>query len=70
MLPIGDDNSARRIVPVVTYALIAINVLVFLLELTSVRLSRRAFVPSFWPIPPGLPHHLHPCSCTVVAPAE
>ena len=33
MFPIGDDNSARRIVPVVTYALIAINLLVFFLEL-------------------------------------
>ena len=35
MLPIGDDNSARRIVPVVTYALIAINVLFFLVELSA-----------------------------------
>src|ERR671939_335860 len=33
MLPIGDDNSARRIFPVVTYALIAVNVVVFLTEL-------------------------------------
>ncbi|HEU4323458.1 MAG TPA: rhomboid family intramembrane serine protease [Roseiflexaceae bacterium] len=31
MLPLGDDNSARRITPFVTYALIAINVLVFVL---------------------------------------
>ena len=35
MLPIGDDDSARRTTPVVTYALIAINVLVFLLELSA-----------------------------------
>jgi membrane associated rhomboid family serine protease len=35
MLPIGDDNSARRIVPVVTYALIAINVLFFFVELSA-----------------------------------
>jgi membrane associated rhomboid family serine protease len=35
MFPIGDDNSARRTVPVVTYALILLNVLVFLLELTA-----------------------------------
>jgi membrane associated rhomboid family serine protease len=35
MLPIGDDDSARRTVPVVTYALIAINVLFFLVELTA-----------------------------------
>jgi membrane associated rhomboid family serine protease len=31
MLPIGDDNSDRRSIPFVTYALIAINVLVFVL---------------------------------------
>lgn len=35
MFPIGDDDSNRRTVPVVTYALIAINILVFLLELSS-----------------------------------
>jgi membrane associated rhomboid family serine protease len=35
MLPLGDDDSARRTVPVVTYALIAINVLFFLVELTA-----------------------------------
>src|SRR5438045_7506009 len=31
MLPLGDDDSDRRTVPFVTYALIAINVLVFVL---------------------------------------
>lgn len=48
MLPIGDDNSARRITPIVTYALIAINVLVFLLELSSgdAFIERWAFVPT------------------------
>jgi membrane associated rhomboid family serine protease len=35
MIPIGDDDSARRITPVVTYALIVINVLFFLVELSS-----------------------------------
>lgn len=35
MFPIGDDNSARRTVPVVTYAFIVINVLVFLMELSA-----------------------------------
>jgi membrane associated rhomboid family serine protease len=35
MFPIGDDNTDRRTVPVVTYALIALNVLVFLLELSG-----------------------------------
>lgn len=33
MLPIGDDNSQRRLIPVVTWLLVAANVLVFLLEL-------------------------------------
>jgi membrane associated rhomboid family serine protease len=48
MLPLGDDNSARRITPIVTYVLIAINVLVFLLELNNgdAFVQRWAFVPS------------------------
>jgi membrane associated rhomboid family serine protease len=48
MMPIGDDNSARRTVPLVTYALIALNVLVFLLELTGgeALITEWAFVPS------------------------
>ncbi|KAF0111243.1 MAG: hypothetical protein FD147_994, partial [Chloroflexi bacterium] len=33
MLPIGDDNSQRRLIPVVTWGLVAINLVVFLLEL-------------------------------------
>ena len=35
MFPIGDDNSSRRSVPLVTYGLIALNVLVFLVELSG-----------------------------------
>lgn len=35
VMPIGDDDSRLRITPVVTFALIALNVLVFLLELTQ-----------------------------------
>jgi len=35
MFPIGDDNSARRTFPVVTYGLIALNVLFFLVELSG-----------------------------------
>jgi membrane associated rhomboid family serine protease len=48
MMPLGDDNSARRITPIVTYVLIAINVLVFLLELNNGEefVQRWAFVPS------------------------
>jgi membrane associated rhomboid family serine protease len=33
LFPFGDDNSSRRTLPVVTYALIALNVLVFAIEL-------------------------------------
>ena len=35
MFPIGDDNSARRTLPVVTYALILLNVLFFFVELSG-----------------------------------
>src|SRR5262249_46854406 len=33
MLPIGDDDSNIQIVPIVTYALIGLNILVFIYEL-------------------------------------
>jgi len=48
MLPIGDDDRDRRITPIVTYVLIALNVLVFLLELNNGEafIERWAFVPS------------------------
>lgn len=48
MIPIGDDNSARRITPIVTYVLIALNVLVFFLELNNGEafIERWAFIPS------------------------
>jgi len=35
MFPIGDDNSGERSFPLVTYALIALNVLFFLVELNG-----------------------------------
>jgi membrane associated rhomboid family serine protease len=35
MFPIGDDDSSRRTVPIVTYVLIVLNVLFFFLELSS-----------------------------------
>ena len=35
MIPIGDDDTSRRTVPIVTYALIALNVLFFLVELSG-----------------------------------
>ena len=48
MLPLGDDDSARRSVPLVTYALIALNVLVFLVELSGgdAFINQWAFIPS------------------------
>jgi membrane associated rhomboid family serine protease len=48
MFPIGDDNSDRRILPVVTYALIAFNVLFFLVELAGgdTFIQAWSFVPS------------------------
>lgn len=48
MFPIGDDNSARRLVPVVMYTLITINVLFFLVKLIAGDdfVTLRAFAPS------------------------
>ena len=48
MLPIGDDNSARRTVPLVTYTLIALNALFFFIELSSgdAFIMKWAFIPS------------------------
>jgi len=48
MFPIGDDNSSRRTVPLVTYALIAMNVLFFFIELSGgdAFIMQWAFVPS------------------------
>jgi membrane associated rhomboid family serine protease len=48
MFPIGDDNSSRRTVPLVTYALIALNVLFFFVELNGgdAFIMQWAFVPS------------------------
>src|SRR4030042_3596041 len=48
MLPIGDDDSARRTVPLVTYGLIVLNVLFFIVELGGgdAFIEKWAFVPS------------------------
>jgi len=48
MLPIGDDNSSERSIPIVTYILIALNVLFFLVELSGgdAFIARWSFVPS------------------------
>jgi membrane associated rhomboid family serine protease len=55
MLPIGDDNSARRTVPLITYALIALNVIFFLVELVGgdTFIGNWAFVPTRFLANPG-----------------
>ena len=47
MFPIGDDNTSRRTVPLVTYALVALNVLFFFVELSggNAFVGKWAFVP-------------------------
>jgi len=48
MIPIGDDDSSRRTVPLVTYVLIGLNVLFFFVELSGgdAFVGKWAFVPS------------------------
>jgi membrane associated rhomboid family serine protease len=48
VFPIGDDDSSERTVPIVTYALIILNVLFFLVEQSGGEafLEKWAFVPS------------------------
>jgi membrane associated rhomboid family serine protease len=48
LFPIGDDDSSRRTVPLVTYVLIALNVLFFFVELSGgdAFIGKWAFVPS------------------------
>jgi membrane associated rhomboid family serine protease len=48
MFPVSDDNSQRRTLPVVTYALIALNVLIFFIELNAGDefIKEWAFIPS------------------------
>jgi membrane associated rhomboid family serine protease len=56
MLPIGDDNSGERTFPIVTYVLIALNVLFFLAEMNGgdAFVKAWALVPSrFLANPPG-----------------
>ncbi len=47
MMPLGDDNSLRKTAPVVTYILIALNILFFLAELSGGEefIKQWAFIP-------------------------
>jgi membrane associated rhomboid family serine protease len=55
MLPIGDDDSGSRTIPLVTYALIVLNVLFFLVEMSGgdAFIMKWAFVPSRFLANPG-----------------
>jgi membrane associated rhomboid family serine protease len=55
MFPVSDDNTQRRTFPTVTIALIVINVLVFLLELSGGDqfITNWAFIPSRFSDDPG-----------------
>ena len=55
MFPLGDDDSERRTTPVVTYVLIALNLAVFLLELSNGDdfIQQWAFVPARFSADPG-----------------
>ena len=55
MLPISDDNTSRRIAPVVTYALITLNILFFFVELSGgdAFIEKWALVPSRFLANPG-----------------
>ena len=48
MFPIGDDDTSRRTVPLVTYALIALNVLFFFVQQSggNAFIGKWAFVPN------------------------
>jgi membrane associated rhomboid family serine protease len=55
MLPLGDDDSARRTFPIVTLGLIAVNVVIFLVELGGgdAFITQWSFVPARFAANPG-----------------
>jgi membrane associated rhomboid family serine protease len=55
MFPVGDDNTQRRTFPYVTTALVVLNVLVFLLELSQGEkfITDWAFIPARFSDEPG-----------------
>lgn len=55
MFPIGDDDSGRRTIPVVTYLLIVLNVLFFFVEMNGgdAFIMKWSFIPSRFLANPG-----------------
>lgn len=48
MIPLGDDNSLRKTTPVITYLIIVLNIVIFLIEISKGEnfIDKWAFVPS------------------------
>jgi membrane associated rhomboid family serine protease len=44
MFPVGDDDSQRRTTPYITYALVGLNVLFFLIELSGGFIQKWSFI--------------------------
>lgn len=59
MMPLSDDNRGRRTVPVVTWVLIALNVLVFLYELTLGEQDLHRFFSDYGVIPQEISDRQH-----------
>ena len=55
IIPISDDNRARRTIPGITYALIAINILIFFIELVGGDpfIEKWSFIPARFLANPG-----------------
>ena len=56
MMPLGDDNSTRKTIPIITYLFIVLNILFFLAELSGGEdfIKQWAFVPSRFTANPGV----------------
>ena len=51
MFPIGDDDDAQGGIPIVTWALIALNVLVFFMEIARPEAALQSFIQSWGVVP-------------------
>jgi membrane associated rhomboid family serine protease len=56
MLPIGDDDSYRRSAPIVTFALVAINICVFLFQISHGAAGFEQFVKAYGMVPFEISH--------------